>query len=98
VKQSTVLNIYFKMSPHHIIYTQHASFTSLTRKIQEQWIAKTLSSPSKIELDAKNSEVAHAFLRIPEYGNRTLRVIYKQTAQTYTVITAYFDRTRKDIP
>jgi hypothetical protein len=35
---------------------------------------------------------------IEEFGNRVLRVIFNETTQPPHVVTAFFDRTMKDMP
>lgn len=37
----------------------------------------------------------HAMARIPEYGDRVLRVIYNHAASPEHIITAFFDRRMK---
>jgi hypothetical protein len=62
------------------------------RTIEKQWVLKTINQPYKIETDIFHSDRLHAFCHIPEFGNRTLRVIYTENDTSIRVITCFFDR------
>ena len=49
------------------------------------------------ENDANDPELAHALLSIPERGFRVLRVIYNDSNDPVTVVTAYFDDKVKNV-
>jgi hypothetical protein len=48
------------------------------------------------EPDREDPELRHALARIPEYGDRVLRVVYNQTTVPWRIITVYFDRTQRN--
>ena len=46
------------------------------RGIEEEWIGRTLASPEANEPDRRHPERRCALRRIPEFGDRWLRVVY----------------------
>lgn len=76
--------------------TAHAKTVIAERAIKEEWIEGVLLKPEKVEPDRDDPELRHALGRIPENGNRVLRVIYGQSVIPFRVVTAYFDRTRRE--
>ena len=70
----------------------HAQTILVERAINTEWIEHTLSSPERIENDKDDPALKHALGRIPENGNRVLRVVYNGSVEPVRVITAYFDR------
>ena len=56
----------------------------------------TLTHPARTENDEVNPTMAHALRPIPEKGFQVLRVIYNETKDPVTVVTAYFDNEVKD--
>lgn len=77
--------------------TEHAKKRCLQRKIEMDWIAKTLAYPARTENDIDDPDLAHALLAIPEKGFRVLRVIFNETVNPLAVVTAYFDDEVKDL-
>lgn len=76
--------------------TQHARSAIADRKIDLSWIERVLENPIKIEVDRTDRELRHALGRIPEHGDRILRVIYNDTTTPRLIVTAYFDRTMRN--
>jgi hypothetical protein len=64
------------------------------RGIAEDWIVKVLESPDWTEPDPVRSGNRLAFGRVPEFGNRLLRVVYHDGPDERRIITAFFDRGR----
>lgn len=60
-------------------------------QIKEQWIKDTLKSPDHKEIDERTGTIK-VWKRIPEYGDRALRVIYNPNTQPKRVVTMFFDR------
>ncbi len=60
------------------------------RSIQQKWVEKTLAEPEKIE-DYKDG-TKHFLCRIPDHGNRWLRIIVNIQSEPNKAITAFFDR------
>lgn len=75
--------------------SKHAEDTIREREINPEWVYATMSAPENSEQHPEDPTVVFAFRRIPEFGNRVLRVVYNQTKQPPHVVTAYFDRTAK---
>jgi hypothetical protein len=77
--------------------TDHGRKRCLQRKIELDWITKTLTYPARIESDKEDPDLTHALQIIPERGFRVLRVIFNETVEPITVVTAYFDDEVKDL-
>ena len=73
-------------------FSRHARSQITERKIERQWVVKTVSEPEFVREDANDQNVILAFRRIPEAGDRWLRVVYTARAEKVIVITAFFDR------
>ena len=50
------------------------------------------SRPLTVEADKEDPKLRHALGRIPERGDRVLRVVHNETVMPWSVITAFFDR------
>ncbi len=72
--------------------TSHAEKTIAERGIDKCWIELILSHPARVEIDRHDSALRHALGRIPEHGDRVLRVIYNAEVSPWVVVTAFFDR------
>ena len=79
------------------ILTEHAIKRCRKRKIQTEWIEAALKHPGRTENDFDDPTLVHALLAIPEKGFRVLRVIYNETVDPVTVVTAYFDDEVSDL-
>ena len=77
--------------------SDHARKRLVQRRIDIAWIARTLMQPTATENDANDPELAHALLSIPERGFRVLRVIYNESNDPVTVVSAYFDDKVKNV-
>jgi hypothetical protein len=66
-------------------------FLNQQRKIKPEWIRAAIENPDKTENDAADHTLAHALKAIPEKGFKILRVVYNETTEPVTIITAYFD-------
>lgn len=73
------------------VLTDHAQKRMRKRKIAPEWIAAALASPLRTENDEDDPTLVHALYPVPERGFRILRVIYKETRDPPTVVTAFFD-------
>lgn len=82
---------------HHMepsfVFTQHAKDIIEVRGIDPAWVALTLGSPEATLRDARDPQLTHALRRIPEHGDRVLRVVYTHRTDPPRVVTTYFDRT-----
>lgn len=75
--------------------TKHAMDMIHKRSILMDWVENVLSDPQWIEQDAIDAELEHRLRRIPEFGDRVLRVIVNRKKSPLRVVTAYFDRRRQ---
>jgi hypothetical protein len=62
------------------------------RNIERSWVELTVTDPESIERDAKRPHVLRAFRRIPERGDRWLRVAYARAGSSVKIVTVFFDR------
>jgi hypothetical protein len=76
-------------------FTQHALTVMAERRIAQEWVSRTLASPEWTESDPTNPGLKRAFRRIPEFGDRVLRVVYYESDAEWRVVTEFFDRTRR---
>jgi Domain of unknown function (DUF4258) len=83
------------MSKPRIVFTRHARTMMTERRIEEEWISRTIVEPDAAEVDPRQSDVRRVFRSIPENGNRILRVVYTSIGDTIRVVTAFFDRGRR---
>lgn len=78
------------------ILSAHAQTVIAERSIDPEWIERVLAKPERIANDESDPVLRHAIGRIPEYGNRVLRVVYNGSVEPVRVVTAYFDRTLRN--
>jgi Domain of unknown function (DUF4258) len=75
-----------------LILTVHARLRMHQRGIAMAWIEATVQQPSHIEPDPNDPALMRARRRIPQHGNRILRVVYRPAGLDAEVITIVFDR------
>ena len=80
-----------------LIYTIHAIGMMDDREIPPEWVERVLEHPALRIEDADDPEVERFFGRVPEFGNRALRVAVNTHATPWRVVSVFFDRsmTRK---
>lgn len=71
--------------------SDHAQKRIQQRRIKPEWIKAVIDSPDQLEDDFEDSALAHAVKAIPEKGFKKLRVIYNETTDPVTIVTAYFE-------
>lgn len=79
------------------VLTDHARKRCVRRGISLDWIRQALSCPARTESDAHDETLAHALYPVPGRAFRVLRVIYNETREPVSVVTAYFDDEVKDL-
>jgi len=79
------------------LLTDHAKKRIAKRQIRNEWIEDTLVYPARIESDRDDPSLVHALRPIVERGFRVLRVIYNESNDPVTIVTAYFDDEVKDL-
>jgi Domain of unknown function (DUF4258) len=75
-----------------IRFSNHATSQMAERKIAETWVSRALNDPEFVREDKVDREVKLAFCRIEEFGDRWLRVAYREEQNACFVVTAFFDR------
>lgn len=61
-------------------------------RVLAEWVARVLAQPLWTESDRADPTVRHALARIPERGDRVLRVAYNASSEPWRIVTVYFDR------
>ncbi len=77
--------------------TEHARDALEKRKIELAWVERVLDLPEATEADPVDLDLEHRLARIPEWGNRVLRVIVNGKTTPPRIVTAFFDR-RRTVP
>ncbi|HIK45968.1 MAG TPA: DUF4258 domain-containing protein [Leptolyngbyaceae cyanobacterium M65_K2018_010] len=77
---------------HGFELSQHAHYQMQERNIQITWLEATLSAPDQCLTLADRHGNTHYLKRIPDFGNRWLRVIVNPNVDPQRVITIFFDR------
>ena len=75
-----------------LVFTFHAPLRATQRSIASEWVERTVREPAWTEPDPRDVEVERRFRRIPEFGDRVLRVVVAETATAVRVISVHFDR------
>jgi hypothetical protein len=65
------------------------------RQISIEWLERVLASPAHIEASITDPELESRFAKIPEFGDRALRVIVNTQVVPERVVSVYFDRRMK---
>ena len=78
--------------------TKHARDVLQERDIPEAWLERVLNHPQRTEVDSDDPALVHSLARIPEHGNRVLRVVVNKTVRPVRVVTVCFDRTMRNKP
>lgn len=73
-------------------FTRHARTKMEERAIDEAWVDRAARQSEWTEPEPNDPTAERRFAAIPEFGNRVLRVVCVETANTIRVITALFDR------
>jgi hypothetical protein len=74
------------------ILTQHAQDALAKRKIDLEWLERTLARPQRIEPDKTDARLEHRLAVVPEHGDRFLRIIVNKSESPIRVVTLFFDR------
>ena len=74
------------------ILTQHARDALAKRKIDVEWLERTLAHPKRIEPDKTDPALEHRLAIISERGDRVLRIIVNKSESPILVVTLFFDR------
>jgi hypothetical protein len=75
--------------------TKHARKALEERDVLIEWLERTLSAPELVLPDPDEATVERHYRRIPEFGNRVLRVAVNTAVEPRRVVSVFFDRTMK---
>lgn len=73
----------------------HAITMMAERNIPEEWVQITVVAPALRIPDPNDPEVERFFRRIPENGDRVLRVAVNTKVTPWRVVSVFFDRGMK---
>ena len=76
--------------------TQHARDVIDERQISLDWLERVLANPSLIEASTTDPELESRFAKIPEFGDRVLRVVVNTRVVPERIVSVYFDRKMKE--
>lgn len=77
------------------VYTHHARANLVDRRIEPEWVERTVIAPELTEADPNHAERVRAFRRLPEREGRMLRVVYVRSGQDVRIVTFFLDRGRR---
>jgi hypothetical protein len=71
-------------------FTQHARDVIAARRLDLEWIRRTMTTPQLVEDAADGTR--HFLARVPEQEGRVLRVVVNTRVDPPLVVTAFLDR------
>ena len=83
------------MGPLDLEYTRHAVHAMEERLIPREWVESAVADPALRTLDPNDPEVERFFRRIPERGDRVLRVAVNTHVAPWRVVSVFFDRSMR---
>lgn len=75
--------------------THHARKVLEERGIPLEWMERAFAEPEQTQPDPDDAEVERRFRRIPEFGDRVLRVAVNVTVAPERIVSVFFDRNMK---
>lgn len=79
------------------VLTEHARDALEKRRIPVAWMERAFHAPEATEAHQVDPALEHRLARIPEWGNRVLRVIVNGRRTPPRIVTVFLDR-RRTIP
>jgi hypothetical protein len=73
-------------------FTRHARNAMEERMIPLEWVEQAIAEPGLRMDDPDDAEVERFYKRIPERGNRVLRVAVNTRVVPWRVVSVFFDR------
>lgn len=70
----------------------HAVTVMSERKLEPEWVERTVREPDWVVVDPGDSEVTRFYRALPERGDRIMRVACVETAEEIRILSAYLDR------
>ena len=83
------------MGPLGLEYTRHAVHAMAERLIPREWVESAVAEPDLRTLDPNDPDVERFFRRIPERGDRVLRVAVNTRVARWRVVSVFFDRSMR---
>lgn len=65
-------------------FTKHAMLAMAERELPAEWAALAITAPDWIEPDGENPALTRSFKRIPQAGDRVLRVVHRRRRGRYS--------------
>ena len=78
--------------PPLILYTEHALNVMAEREVSLDWVRQAIAAPDLRAPNPNDPDSDLFFRRMPEQGDRVLRVVVNTNAAPWRVVTVYFDR------
>ena len=75
-----------------LILSHHARLRMQQHLIVQAWVETTIEQPGHVEPCPRDPVLMRAWRRIPQHGNRVLRVVYRPSGADAVVISVFFDR------
>ena len=76
-------------------YTRHATHIMAERRVRVEWVEWAVTNPARREPDPNDTEMGRFFRRIPEQGDRALRVVVNTSVSPWRVVSVFLDRSVK---
>lgn len=62
-----------------------------------EWVERTVAKPALRASDPNDPKIERFFRRVPEWGDRVLRVAVNTSVAPWRVVSVFFDRNAKGI-
>ena len=76
-------------------FSGHAVFAMAERGIPVEWVERVAWGPALRTMDPRDPELERFYGRVPEFGNRILRVVLNTRVEPWRVVSVFFDRSMK---
>jgi len=76
--------------------TRHAENVLEERQIPVEWMERAFAAPELVLPDPDDVSIERRFRRIPEFGDRVLRVAVNTAVEPKRIVSVFFDRKMKD--
>ncbi len=78
-----------------LTYTLHAQHVMEERGISSEWVERAVAAPERRIRDPYDETVERFFIRVPERGDRVLRVAVNTRVHPWRVVSTFFDRSMR---
>ena len=75
--------------------TKHARDVMEERRIDFAWMERVLAAPALVQPSITDPDLESRFAKIPEFGDRVLRVVVNKQVVPERIVSVYFDRKMK---